>query len=518
MAGDQNRQALIRQASKASDDSNRAPKVTKIVAADGVKEPPAVAAEAADPKELQVYWRMTGNAICTLPVTHGVRVGDLKTCIHQRSGVPVEEQRLFADGQEEELAVDADASGYPVVMLVRSQSDPRVSDLGHFRPSTARFEPLASGNFTVVRKLAQGINGDIFRYKWRKESEMDVTVKKLRVSMMEKQLDTERDERNAHLGHARAPEAEDSLTEIGVLSYLAAQPDLPAYLLRMLGVYSSGQFSWLVTEFCDGGELFEVAAAGSLQEAQVRVYAWQTMQAVAYLHKHRISHRDISLENILLKDGVVRLMDFGMAVKSHTTSGTPIRFFRAVGKNYYRAPECYVPAVKEVVVTAPAASSPGDIVLAKPSGGYLCEVKLPLEAVPGKPCRAEVWGYAAPNADIFAVSVCLFILLTGNPPFGKAKLADALFSYIYSNGDRGIEQLMQSWGKVLPSSDLMTLMVSMMKTEPSKRPSAEECLASPWFQAMADTPVALHEFGPPVAATPEVAATPQGEASPLLGA
>ena len=60
-------------------------------------------------------------------------------------------------------------------------------------------------------------------------------MKKLRNAHFERQHDTERNERRVHLmpGYGE-PDAEDSLTEIGVLSYLARQPDLPASLLRIL--------------------------------------------------------------------------------------------------------------------------------------------------------------------------------------------------------------------------------------------------------------------------------------------
>merc|ERR1712178_604053 len=115
------------------------------------------------------------------------------------------------------------------------------------------------------------------------------------------------------------------------------------YLLRFQGVFIESRFTWLVTELAEGGELFSVAASGAVTESQVRRYMWQILQAVSYLHKHCIGHRDISLENVLLKDDVVRVMDFGMAVRSHSASGMPLRYFKTVGKDFYRPPECYVP-------------------------------------------------------------------------------------------------------------------------------------------------------------------------------
>merc|ERR1719408_745692 len=110
----------------------------------------------------------------------------------------------------------------------------------------------------------------------------------------------------------------------------------------MHGVYAEQQFTWLITEFAEGGELFDVAAAGGLSETKIHEYMWQLLQAVDYLHKHQIGHRDISLENVLLKDGVVRLMDYGMAVRTCSSSGVSLRYFCEVGKDFYRAPEVYV--------------------------------------------------------------------------------------------------------------------------------------------------------------------------------
>lgn len=45
---------------------------------------------------------------------------------------------------------------------------------------------------------------------------------------------------------------------------------------------------------------------------QVQTIAAQLVSALYYLHSHRILHRDMKPQNILLgKDGVVKLCDFG---------------------------------------------------------------------------------------------------------------------------------------------------------------------------------------------------------------
>jgi len=214
-------------------------------------------------------------------------------------------------------------------------------------------------------------------------------------------------------------------------------------------------------------------------------YSWELLQAVEYLHDHQIGHRDVSLENTLIKNDSIKLMDFGLAVQSHTASGTTLRYFRAAGKNFYRAPECYVPLTTEVRVDAPLTSKGGDILMAKCGGGYLCEVRLPPDAAPGKNCKAEVWGYSAQPVDIFATGMAICILCCGFPIWQKALLADPTFAYVHGLGDRGLPTLLQRWQKPLPPSRALELIISMIQTQdPSKRPSAKECLASTWFSSL----------------------------------
>ncbi|CAK6953717.1 serine/threonine-protein kinase 36 [Scomber scombrus] len=70
----------------------------------------------------------------------------------------------------------------------------------------------------------------------------------------------------------------------------------------------------VVTEYAEG-QLFQILEDdGSLPESQVREIACQLVSALYYLHSHRILHRDMKPQNILLgKSGVLKLCDFGFA-------------------------------------------------------------------------------------------------------------------------------------------------------------------------------------------------------------
>jgi serine/threonine protein kinase len=350
----------------------------------------------------------------------------------------------------------------------------------------AVFEKLPCTGFTHVRRVAVGINGDVFQYQWRQgEEDTPVAVKKLRNSTIHFSKTHIQDERALHFQRIHGSSSGDALTEIGVMSYLSQQRDLPVSLLRMLGVFSEGNFTWLVTEFADGGELFDVAVSGA-SHMEVQRYTRQLVEAVQYLHVHHIGHRDISLENALLKHGDVKVMDFGQGVRSHSFSGVPLRYFFKAGKDYYRAPECYIPTSAQAQVTAPPNSSPGDTVMVQVGHDFLCEVNLPTDMVPGLTCTADIIGYAAAPADVFALGVCMFILAFQVPPWEQARLSNRLFSPFFRK-ENSLESMLALWGKTPLSQEAMLLLADMMQVDPAKRPSAEDCLQYAWLLPDADS-------------------------------
>lgn len=97
----------------------------------------------------------------------------------------------------------------------------------------------------------------------------------------------------------------------------------------------------MVTEFCQGGDLLNFTLErSSLSEDDVKKIIRQIMESLIYLHKNGICHRDLKLENLMLKEvnnlDNVKIIDFGLAreVKSNFLSKS-----NCSGSPFYIAPE-----------------------------------------------------------------------------------------------------------------------------------------------------------------------------------
>lgn len=107
----------------------------------------------------------------------------------------------------------------------------------------------------------------------------------------------------------------------------------------------------LVLDFVDGQSLAQVSSDGRLSTDQRDAILLHTADAVAYLHRQGVVHRDLKLENIIVAAGFwqepgdaarVKLVDFGIAATIGKPSGLTA-VGHIVGTPAYMAPELLDP-------------------------------------------------------------------------------------------------------------------------------------------------------------------------------
>jgi len=91
-------------------------------------------------------------------------------------------------------------------------------------------------------------------------------------------------------------------------------------IVKLFEIYEHNKNIYLVTEICEGGELFyHITKTKHLTEAQAAKIMRQIFSAISYLHSKKICHRDLKPENFLLKfendDSSIKLIDFGLSKK-----------------------------------------------------------------------------------------------------------------------------------------------------------------------------------------------------------
>lgn len=213
---------------------------------------------------------------------------------------------------------------------------------------------------------------------------------------------------------------------------LSSHPNIAA----LLAIYEDDEAVHIILELCEGGQLFdEVCAQGYVSERSAAKFFRKMVEVVQHCHTLGIAHRDIKPENFLLSksgpDGVVKAADFGLSQFFR-----PGRSFKSlVGSAYFVAPE----------------------VLHRDYG---------------------------PQADIWSLGVCLYIMLTGLTPFWGDTEEDIFRMVLHAD----IDFDSHPWPLISrPAKDIVR---RMLQRDPAKRPTAAQLLHHAWLcQAAPDTPL-----------------------------
>jgi len=223
--------------------------------------------------------------------------------------------------------------------------------------------------------------------------------------------------------YRNSKELEKVKNEISILADLSE-----SHIIQFFEAFYLEKSIVVVTEYLEGGELFEKIVEEEPLESECCGYISQVCRALAYLHSKNIVHLDIKPENIVLtkKGGTdIKIIDFGTSLELKT--GVSVRAM--VGTAEFVAPE---------VVQYEDISS---------------------------------------ETDIWSLGVLTFILLSGASPFLDDQDDDqrTLSNVTLAKYDFDYEEFDEV------SAEAKDFITRLLRRDPRKRMPAEKCLNHNWL-------------------------------------
>ncbi|MBI4850284.1 MAG: protein kinase [Acidobacteria bacterium] len=117
---------------------------------------------------------------------------------------------------------------------------------------------------------------------------------------------------------------------------------------NILTVYEVGTYKnllFMATEYVEGQTLRQIIRVGTISLRDFLDIAIQGAQGLAAAHEAGIIHRDLKLENFILRqDGYLKVLDFGLAKEADTLTDDPTDTFKTragliLGTPHYMSPE-----------------------------------------------------------------------------------------------------------------------------------------------------------------------------------
>ena len=279
---------------------------------------------------------------------------------------------------------------------------------------------LVKKSYKFEKSLGHGASGEVFLVSKRDTGEM------FACKMIQKD-----DNMN---------DTESMGTEIEIMKRIRHK-----HIVSLYELFESSSTMWLILELVDGGDLsYFISSHKAYSESVVAHHFKQILQGLHYLHQQGVVHRDLKLDNVLIKGdqsyGDVKIADFGLSALVNMET-------RGYDRNQSSKRKEFT-GLKEMWGTA----------------SYFAP---------------EVINCAyGPQADMWSAGVILYEMISGTHPF-DAETEDELF-YKIQNGKYKMEGPI--WDKV--SADAKDLVKKILTVDPRERHSATDSLQHPWIVAV----------------------------------
>ncbi|XP_006904087.1 nik-related protein kinase [Pteropus alecto] len=217
-----------------------------------------------------------------------------------------------------------------------SWRDKEITDLGHL--------PDPTGIFSLDKTIGLGTYGRIYlglhektgaftavKVMNARKTPLPEIGRRVRVNKYQKSV-----------GWRYSDEEEDLRTELNLLKKYSFHKNIVSFYGAFFKLSPPGQRHqlWMVMELCAAGSVTDVVRMTrnqSLKEDWIAYICREILQGLAHLHAHRVIHRDIKGQNVLLTHNAeVKLVDFGVSAQVSRTNGRRNSF---IGTPYWMAPE-----------------------------------------------------------------------------------------------------------------------------------------------------------------------------------
>ncbi|GME82609.1 unnamed protein product [Ambrosiozyma monospora] len=307
------------------------------------------------------------------------------------------------------------------------QSNHNYSSNTHSNGATqkASKNPIKIGPWRLGKTLGKGSTGRVLLAA-NVNTGKKAAVKVVSKSILNAELGSDRDERDRDsAGLSYGIER-----EIIIMKLLNHKN-----VLRLYDVWETDNALYLVLEYVEGGELFDLLVeSGPLPESTAVEFFKQIVLGASYCHNLGICHRDLKPENLLLDERYnIKIADFGMAALEsndrllETSCGSP----------HYAAPE---------------------IVSGLQYHGF--------------------------ESDVWSCGVILFALLTGRLPFDDDNIRELLLKV-----QKGEYEIVEDL-----SSEAKDLISKMLTVDPTKRIKTKDIIKHPLIQKYPFSATELQDY------------------------